>query len=136
MYITTSYNLCSIYTHSTEKFKIILFLCTRVYSHVSWIGAPSGIVVHLVMEYLLYNYIRDTYFSILHNVISWSLKSLFQLDHDVDISFYRMEAIGIYHYRELLLIIFLLFISKMKISSNTLHLGLSLLYNTTHDQGL
>ena len=103
MYITTSYNLCSIYTYSTENFKLILFLCTHVYSHVSWKGAPPRIVVHLVLECLLYNYARDTYSSIFHNVISWSQKSFFQLDHDVDISFYLTKAIGLYHSSKLVI---------------------------------
>ena len=34
IYITTSFNLCSICIHSTTKFKLISLLCTHVYSYI------------------------------------------------------------------------------------------------------
>ena len=36
MYITTSYNLCSICIHSMEQFKLIPLLSTHIYSFVLW----------------------------------------------------------------------------------------------------
>ena len=53
-----------------------------------------------MLECPLYNLIRDKFPSLFENVILGSLKSFFQLDHQVDISFYLMEAIALCHFRE------------------------------------
>jgi hypothetical protein len=42
MYITTSYNLCSICIRNMEEFKFIPIFCTHVYSYIIK-GATEGI---------------------------------------------------------------------------------------------
>jgi hypothetical protein len=56
--------------------------------------APDAIEneAHLVLERPLYNLIKDKFPSLFENVIPRSLKSFFQLDHQVDISLYLIEA--------------------------------------------
>ena len=49
---------------------------------------------HFVLEYSLYNHIRDKFPSLFENIILGSFKSSFQLDHEVDISLYLMESIA------------------------------------------
>ena len=56
---------------------------------------------HFVLECPLYNSIRDKFQSLFENVVLGSLKSFFQLDHQVDISLYLMEATALRHCREL-----------------------------------
>ena len=51
---------------------------------------------YFVLECPLYNFIRDKFQSIIG-----SLKSFFQLDHQVEISLYLTEAIALCHSREL-----------------------------------
>ena len=56
---------------------------------------------HFVLECPLYNSIRDKFQSLFENVVLGSLKSFFQLDHQVDISLYLTEATALRHSREL-----------------------------------
>ena len=56
---------------------------------------------HFVLECPLYNPIRDKFPSLLENLVLGSLKSFFQLDHQVDISFYLTETTTLRHSREL-----------------------------------
>ena len=49
----------------------------------------------------LYKPIRDKFASLLKNVVLGVLESFFQLDHQVDISLYLMEATALCHSREL-----------------------------------
>jgi hypothetical protein len=54
-----------------------------------------------VLDRPLYDFIRDKFQSLFENVVTWSLMSLFQLDHQVDISLYLIEATALHHSREL-----------------------------------
>ena len=54
-----------------------------------------------MFECSLYNPIRDEFPSIFKDVVLWSLKSFFEFDHQVDISFYVTEATTLCHYMEL-----------------------------------
>ena len=56
---------------------------------------------HFVLRYPLYNPIRDKFHSLFENVILGSLKSFFQLNHQVDISLYLTEATSLCHSRDL-----------------------------------
>ena len=56
---------------------------------------------HFVLEYPLYNLIRDKFPSLFENAISRSLKSFFQLDQQVNISPYLKETSTLRHSREL-----------------------------------
>ena len=49
----------------------------------------------------LHNPIRDKFSSLFENAELRSLKSFFQLDHEVDVSLYLMEVTALYHFREL-----------------------------------
>jgi hypothetical protein len=53
-----------------------------------------------MLERPLYKPIRDNFPSLFENVVLGSLKSCFQLDHQVDV-LYLTEAIMLYHSREL-----------------------------------
>jgi hypothetical protein len=55
-----------------------------------------------VLEGPLQNSIRDKFLSLFENVVLENLKSFFQLEHQVDISLYVMEATTLRHSRELL----------------------------------
>ena len=54
-----------------------------------------------MLECPLYNPIRDKFPSLFETVVLGSLESLFQLDHQVDINLYLMEAIVLCHSIEL-----------------------------------
>ena len=54
-----------------------------------------------VLECALYNPIRDKFPSLFENVVLGSLWSFFQLDHEVGISLYLMEATALRHSSEL-----------------------------------
>ena len=54
-----------------------------------------------MLEYPLYNYVRDKFQGLLDNVVIEVLKSFFQLDHHLDISLYLVEAIALRHFKEL-----------------------------------
>ena len=56
---------------------------------------------HLVLECPLFKPIRDKFPSLFENVVRGSPKSVFQLDHQVDISLFLKEAIALRHSREL-----------------------------------
>ena len=53
------------------------------------------------VEYPLHNLVRDKFSSLFEDVILGSLKTFFQLDQQVDISLYLMEATTLRHSREL-----------------------------------
>ena len=53
-----------------------------------------------MLECLVYNPLRDKYLSLFENIILGSLKSFFQLNHQVDISLYLTDT-TFYHSREL-----------------------------------
>ena len=57
-----------------------------------------GNEAYFSLECPLFNPIKDVFPSIFENVVPWSLKSFFQLDHQVDINLYLMEATTLYHY--------------------------------------
>ena len=46
-----------------------------------------------MLECHLYNTIRGKFPSLFETVVPWSLKSSFQLDHQVDINLYLTEAL-------------------------------------------
>ena len=54
-----------------------------------------------MLEYSLCKPIRNKFSSLVENIILGSLKSFFQLDHQVDISFYLTKAAALCHSREL-----------------------------------
>jgi hypothetical protein len=54
-----------------------------------------------VLECLLYNPIGDKVLSVYQNLILESLKSFFQLGHQVDICLYLMKDIALHHSREI-----------------------------------
>ena len=54
-----------------------------------------------MLECPLYEPIRDKFLSLFENVAEGSLKSSFQLDHQVDISLYLTEATTLLHSKEL-----------------------------------
>jgi len=56
---------------------------------------------HFVLECPLYSSIRDKFQSLFENIVLGSIKSFFQLDHQVDISLYLTEATALRHSREL-----------------------------------
>ena len=56
---------------------------------------------NFVLEGPLYNFIAGKFESLLKNVVSRSLKSSFQLDHQVDITLYLMEVTALHHSKEL-----------------------------------
>jgi hypothetical protein len=56
---------------------------------------------HFMLESPLYNPIRDKFPSPFENVVSGSLESFFQLDHQVDINLYLTEATALCHSRKL-----------------------------------
>jgi hypothetical protein len=56
---------------------------------------------HFVLGCPLYNPIRDKFPSLFENVVLGSLKSFFELDHQVDISLYLTKATALCHSREL-----------------------------------
>ena len=66
------------------------FCCSNVFENEA----------HFELECLQYNSIRDEFQSLFENVVLWSLKSFFQLDHDVNISLYLTEATPLRHCRE------------------------------------
>ena len=54
-----------------------------------------------MLECSLYNPIKDKFPSLIENVVLGSLKSFFQLDQQVDINHYLIEATVLRHSREL-----------------------------------
>ena len=54
-----------------------------------------------MLECPLYNSIRDKFQSLVEKVVLGSLKSFFQLDHEVAINLYLTEVTTLYHFREL-----------------------------------
>ena len=50
-----------------------------------------------MLEYPLYNPIRDKFPSLFENVVPGNLKSFFKLDQQVDISLYLTEATTLCH---------------------------------------
>ena len=54
-----------------------------------------------MLECSLYNSMEDTFQLRFENAVLGSLKSFFQLDYQVDISFYLMDDIAICHSSEL-----------------------------------
>ena len=56
---------------------------------------------HFVLECPLYKLIRVNFSTLFDNVVLGSLKYFIQLDHQVDINLYLMEAIALCHSREL-----------------------------------
>ena len=56
---------------------------------------------HFVLNYPLYNYIRDKFSSLFQNDVEGSLKSCFQSDHQVDITLYLTDATAIHYSREI-----------------------------------
>ena len=56
---------------------------------------------HFVLECPLYNPIKDKFQSLLEKVVLRSLKSFFQLDHQVDVSLYLTAGIALRLFREL-----------------------------------
>jgi hypothetical protein len=54
-----------------------------------------------VLECPLYNSIRYSFLSLMHNVVLGNLKEFYQLDHHVDISRYLIEATVLCHSREM-----------------------------------
>jgi hypothetical protein len=57
---------------------------------------------HFVLEYLLYNPIRDKFSSLFANVVPGSLKCSFQLDQLVSISLYLIKATALCHSKEII----------------------------------
>ena len=52
MYITTSYNLCSISIRSTKKFKLVPLLCTHIYSYMLlWKVHSLGFIVDFLIQH-------------------------------------------------------------------------------------
>ena len=54
-----------------------------------------------MLECPLYNTIRDRFPSLFQNATLGNLKSFFQMNHQVDINFYLMEATTLHYSREL-----------------------------------
>ena len=63
MYITVSYNLCSICTHSATKFKLTPLLCTRVQLYMLSTMHPwEKITSQIFITFFNYIYISTTFF--------------------------------------------------------------------------
>ena len=56
---------------------------------------------YFMLECPLYNPVRDKFPSLFENVVLGKLKSFFQLDQQINISLYLMEATTLRHSREL-----------------------------------
>jgi hypothetical protein len=54
-----------------------------------------------MLECTLFNYVTNKIRSLFENVILGRLKSVFQLDHQIDVNFYLMEATSFRCSREL-----------------------------------
>ena len=53
-----------------------------------------------MLECPLYNSTRDKFLSLFEIIVFWSFESFFQLDHQVDISLYLIEATTLHHFGE------------------------------------
>lgn len=60
------------------------------------------IEAHFVLEYPLYKIIKNKFQSLYAKLVSWSIKSFFQLDHQADTtgSLYLMKDTALYHSKE------------------------------------
>ena len=67
------------------------------HSHFCLFNASEN-EAHFGLACLLNNPIRDKFSSLFENVVSRSLKTFFDIDHQIDISFYLMEATVLRHY--------------------------------------
>ena len=56
---------------------------------------------HFVLEYPLYNSIRDIFPSLIENVVLKSFKSCYRFDQQIDISFLLTKSSTFFHFKRL-----------------------------------